>query len=41
LPTVLDEKLLRVTLTLEVVKMLPATQDGDKVAAAPQPAPGN
>jgi hypothetical protein len=37
LPTVLDEKLLKVTLTLDVVKLLPQAQEG----GAPQNNPGN
>jgi hypothetical protein len=40
LPTVLDEKLLKVTLTLDVVKLLPP-KDAGGAGAAPQPTPGS
>jgi hypothetical protein len=41
LPTVLDERLLKVTLTLDVVKLMTPKSGGDTAAAAPQPNPPN
>lgn len=41
LPTVLDEKLLKVTLTLDVVKLITRKEGGDAAAPAPQPNPPN